>query len=56
MRHEQLSAGPCQRLSRCVPLTIDMVYGSLWYRLIFAVGPLDYGWADEMATATAPPG
>jgi AcrR family transcriptional regulator len=40
--------------SEGVPLTIDMVYGSLWYRLIFAVGPLDYGWADEVATAIAP--
>jgi len=39
-----------------VPLTIDMIYGSLWYRLIFAIGPLDYGWADEVAVTIAPPG
>ena len=39
-----------------VPLAIDMVYGTLWYRLIFDVGPLDYSWADEMATAIAPHG
>ncbi len=40
--------------SERVPLAIDMIYGTLWYRLIFDVGPLDYGWADEMATAIAP--
>jgi hypothetical protein len=30
---------------------IDFVYGSLWYRLIFDVGPLDYAWADDTAAA-----
>jgi AcrR family transcriptional regulator len=35
-------------------MTIDLVYGSLWYRLIFDVGPLDHGWADAVAAAIAP--
>lgn len=30
---------------------IDLIYGSLWYRLIFHVGPLDYQWADAVAAA-----
>lgn len=34
-----------------VGLAVDFVYGSLWYRLIFQVGPLDYTWADDVATA-----
>ena len=34
-------------------LAIDLIYGSLWYRLIFRVGPLDYGWADSVASAIA---
>ena len=34
-------------------LAIDLIYGSLWYRLIFRVGPLDYTWADQVATAIA---
>jgi AcrR family transcriptional regulator len=34
-------------------LAIDLIYGSLWYRLIFRVGPLDYTWADEVAAAIA---
>lgn len=32
---------------------VDLVYGSLWYRLIFEVGELDYGWADSVAAAIA---
>jgi AcrR family transcriptional regulator len=32
-------------------MALDMVYGSLWYRLIFHVGPLDYSWADGVAAA-----
>jgi AcrR family transcriptional regulator len=32
-------------------LAIDFIYGSLWYRLIFEIGPLDYGWADAVASA-----
>ena len=34
-------------------LAIDLIYGSLWYRLIFRVGPLDYAWADSVASAIA---
>ena len=36
--------------SELVPLAIDVISDCLWYRLIFAVGPLDYGSADEIAT------
>jgi hypothetical protein len=36
-------------------LAMDLVYGSMWYRLIFQVGPLDYTWADQVAAAIAPP-
>ena len=32
-------------------MAIDLVYGSLWYRLIFDIGPLDHGWADAVAVA-----
>jgi AcrR family transcriptional regulator len=35
-------------------LALDLVYGSMWYRLIFRVGPLDYTWADAIADAIAP--
>jgi AcrR family transcriptional regulator len=35
-------------------LAVDLVYGSLWYRVIFAVGALDYAWADSVAEAIAP--
>jgi AcrR family transcriptional regulator len=34
-------------------LAIDLIYGSMWYRLIFRVGPLDYTWADQVASAIA---
>jgi AcrR family transcriptional regulator len=34
-------------------LAIDFIYGSLWYRLIFDIGPLDYSWADEVAAGIA---
>lgn len=30
---------------------LDLVFGSLWYRLIFGVGPLDQGWADAVTSA-----
>jgi AcrR family transcriptional regulator len=30
---------------------LDLVFGSLWYRLIFAVGPLDRSWAEAVADA-----
>jgi hypothetical protein len=34
-----------------VGLAVDFVYGSMWYRLIFRVGPLDYTWADAVAAS-----
>jgi AcrR family transcriptional regulator len=34
-------------------LALDLIYGSLWYRLIFRTGPLDYRWADAVAAAIA---
>jgi hypothetical protein len=34
-------------------LAVDLVYGSMWYRLIFQVGPLDHTWADAVAAAIA---
>ena len=34
-------------------LALDFVYGSLWYRLIFRVGPVDHQWADDVAAAIA---
>lgn len=30
---------------------LDLVFGSLWYRLIFTAGPLDQDWADTVASA-----
>jgi AcrR family transcriptional regulator len=29
----------------------DLVFGSLWYRLIFDIGPLDDAWADAVTDA-----
>jgi AcrR family transcriptional regulator len=34
-------------------LTVDFVFGSLWYRLIFGVGSLDRAWADAVADSVA---
>jgi AcrR family transcriptional regulator len=34
-------------------LALDFVYGTLWYRLIFATAPLDHDWADAVAHAIA---
>jgi AcrR family transcriptional regulator len=34
-------------------MALDFVYGSLWYRLIFDIAPLDYAWADGVAKAIA---
>lgn len=34
-------------------LAVDLVYGSLWYRLIFKVGDIDYEWAESVADAIA---
>lgn len=33
--------------------SLDLVFGSLWYRLIFATGPLDQKWADAVADTIA---
>jgi AcrR family transcriptional regulator len=29
-------------------MLLDLVFGSLWYRLVFATGPLDQAWADAL--------
>jgi hypothetical protein len=34
-------------------MLLDLVFGSLWYRLIFAIGPLDQAWADPLTNAIA---
>jgi AcrR family transcriptional regulator len=34
-------------------IALDIVFGSLWYRLLFPVGPLDRKWADSIADAVA---
>jgi hypothetical protein len=36
-------------------LAVDLIYGSLWYRLIFRVALLDYTWADAALAAAIPP-
>jgi AcrR family transcriptional regulator len=42
-----------------VPVILDLVFGSLWYRLIFGIGPLDRAWADAVTETicetTSPP-
>jgi hypothetical protein len=53
------SAEPSQVLERAVArgelsradaaIALDLVYGSLWYRLIFDIGPLNNSWADNVA-------
>jgi AcrR family transcriptional regulator len=30
---------------------LDLIFGSLWYRLIFGLGPLDRDWADGVTEA-----
>ena len=32
---------------------LDLVFGSLWYRLVFGIGPLDRKWADAVTDAIA---
>ena len=32
-------------------LALDLVFGSLWYRVIFGLGPVDQEWADGVADA-----
>jgi len=34
-------------------LARDLIYGSLWYRLIFRTGPVDHAWAGDVAAAIA---
>ena len=34
-------------------LARDLIYGSLWYRLIFRTGPVDHAWAEDVAAAIA---
>ena len=36
-------------------IALDLVFGSLWYRLIFDVGPLDTSWADAVTDAITGP-
>lgn len=36
-------------------LARDLIYGSLWYRIIFDIAPLDTLWADAIARVLAPP-
>lgn len=36
-----------------VELTVDLVYGSLWYRLIFGVGSVDSDWATNVTNLVA---
>jgi AcrR family transcriptional regulator len=35
-------------------LAVDLIYGSLWYRLIFNIAPLDHTWADALSAAIPP--
>jgi AcrR family transcriptional regulator len=39
--------------SQYAAMAVDFVFGALWYRLIFHIGPLDYAWADAVAAAIA---
>lgn len=34
-------------------LARDLIYCSLWYRLIFRTGPVDRAWARDVAAAIA---
>jgi AcrR family transcriptional regulator len=34
-----------------VTIILDLIYGSLWYRLIFDLAPLDTNWADAVTKA-----
>lgn len=36
-----------------IPLALDLVYGSMWYRLIFQIGQLDEQWACGVSAAIA---
>jgi len=41
--------------SRQAAIAIDLIYGSLWYRLIFQNAPLDTSWAKDITDTLAPP-
>jgi AcrR family transcriptional regulator len=34
-------------------IALDLVFGSLWYRLIFEIAPLDQAWADAVTDMVA---
>jgi hypothetical protein len=34
-------------------VALDLIYGSLWYRLIFDIAPLDNAWAADVTRAIA---
>lgn len=36
-----------------IPTILDLVFGALWYRLIFDAGPLDRTWADAITDTIA---
>jgi AcrR family transcriptional regulator len=37
-----------------IELLTDLIYGSLWYRVVFAIGPLDQVWADGIVEMLGP--
>jgi AcrR family transcriptional regulator len=39
--------------ARYAALARDLIYGSLWYRLIFRTGPVDHTWAMDVAAMIA---
>lgn len=48
MARGEIESGDCA-------LARDLIYGSLWYRLIFRVGPVDDTWAKDVAALIARP-
>ncbi|MGP0049724.1 MAG: TetR-like C-terminal domain-containing protein, partial [Solirubrobacteraceae bacterium] len=40
--------------SRQAVIALDLIYGSLWYRLIFQIAPLDSSWAEDVTDTLAP--
>jgi AcrR family transcriptional regulator len=41
--------------SRQAAIAVDLIYGSLWYRLIFRFAALDSSWAQDITDTLAPP-
>jgi AcrR family transcriptional regulator len=37
-----------------IELLTDLIYGSLWYRIVFDVAPLDHAWADGIVDVLGP--